>query len=506
MFAKIYENLVVQPKGMMLFGECSGLFAYKKERTKGMKTKLKPIVSWSIWAFGMTIFLFGFTYKHFIKGVWEDSSHLSWLIASLFIAGFVISMKAATSLQKEWEVLDEIKATHKIPESNGHFGLCSVFTELNETKKQGKPCDINVVIDSYHARHNSQVRSVSIIAALCISMGLLGTVIGLIISIQGLGEMVNQVGVSQSGMMDKLKIVANGMGTAFYTTYYGAFFGLILRAVSVSQLNSLSELCATATEYAENNLTAKHGSKEEELEKQTLRVIESFSKMQKEVDSIAGRMISSIDASMVAFGDLLTKAGNRTVDTTEKTFTDMSNQVKMLGSEVGSAFSEFNSNVEASGTEVRASISGLSESIGSVSEAIAEISGGMNSAFADINYTIGQGGEGLTGAFGELNSSVEDAGNQMAASLSEFNGSIEESSREVETGARELRKTMQQIAQDIRALTEDKLEQEAEQIAGQLRLAAAQFNSFLKKKEAPIPQISSNDDDDSIILDDEVIL
>ena len=241
-----------------------------------MNTKIKPIISWGIWAIGLSLVM-GFVTRNFIlAGFRADETGMSYVIAALFVFGLAASFRAAMQLHSEWDMLDRVVKTKQVPPTNGKSGLSDIFNKLSDYKRQGQIVDIHTAIDTYHAGHNSRVRSISIMAALLISMGLLGTIIGLIMAISGLGGMVENIGLSRTTMMGALKATVAGMGTAFYTTFFGALGGLILRAVAVSQLNSLSELCAAATEYADTNLTAKLESKEEELNQQISTVIMRF--------------------------------------------------------------------------------------------------------------------------------------------------------------------------------------------------------------------------------------
>lgn len=161
-----------------------------------MKTKMTPIVSWSICAIGLSLVMGIVTRKHLIAGFRSDETGMSFIITALFVAGLVVSFLAARKLHKEWAVLAKITKSNTIPKSTNSADLASVFTKLQGFKNKGETVDVHTAIDTYHAKHNSRVRSVSIMAALVISMGLLGTVVGLIMSISGLSSMVENIGLS----------------------------------------------------------------------------------------------------------------------------------------------------------------------------------------------------------------------------------------------------------------------------------------------------------------------
>lgn len=422
-----------------------------------MNKKIKPIVSWGIWAIGLSLIMGIVTRKFILAGFQSDKTGMSYVIAALFLFGLAASFRAALQLHSEWAVLDQIKRSKQIPLSNGKSGLADIFNKLSAFKLHGQTVDVHTAIDTYHAGHNSRVRSISIMAALLISMGLLGTIIGLIMAISGLGGMVENIGLSRATMMEALKATVAGMGTAFYTTFFGALGGLILRAVAVSQLNSLSELCATAAEYADTHLTAKLESKEEELNQQVSNVIKSFENMEREIASITSRVAVSFETTMKSFGHAMEEAGAYAMDATKKSITGMTDQMNEFGEKLGSSFGVFNESVEKSSTA-------------------------LQGTFGSLNEVIEKSGEGVTESFNELNGSVHQAGVTVAGSLADFKLSIDGTSTELNEAVGELHTAISQATGEMVTMAKAKLDVEATEIAGQLSLAAGSIQQFVNQK------------------------
>ena len=404
-----------------------------------MNTKMKPIVSWGVWAIGLSVVM-GLVTRHFIlAGFQTDKTGMSFVIALLFVFGLVASFRAAMQLHSEWGVLGEVIKTNEIPRGGGKSGLAEVFAKLAEYKRRGQTVDIQAAIETYHAGHNARVRSVSIMAALLISMGLLGTIIGLIMSISGLGGMVENIGVSKATMMDALKTTVAGMGTAFYTTFFGALGGLILRAVAVSQLNSLSVLCATASEYADAHLASRLGDKEEEVNQELSKVVESFENMRDKIDSVTQRVAESIDSSMVRFGEALEATGKKAMQSTEECVADMTEEMKTFGTEMGAAVGQFSESVARSG-------------------------------------------DGVEAAFGVLDESVKEASGAVSGSLADFRQSIDSTSSELKEAVGELHTAIAQATGEMVTMARAKLDTEASEIAGQLEMAASSIQSLVARK------------------------
>jgi hypothetical protein len=327
-----------------------------------MRSKITPILSWSTWAGVLSLVMGVVTRHHLLVGFRVDETGMSAVIAALFVAGLVVSFLAAKQLHDEWGTLQRIRETHQLPAGKGN-DLASVFQTLEEHKRNGRSVDIHAAIDTYHARHNSRVRSVSIMAALAISMGLLGTVVGLIMSISGLGGMVENIGLSRATMMEALKTTVAGMGTAFYTTFFGALAGLVLRAVAVSQLNSLSELCTSAAEYADANLNTL-GGKEDELGHQVSKVAESFAEMQKEIESITARLGESFETTMGSFGEVMGAAGSHAQEATQEAFDSLNDSVKQASDAVAGSLADFKLSVDGTSDELKDAVSQLHAAIG----------------------------------------------------------------------------------------------------------------------------------------------
>ncbi len=438
-----------------------------------MKTKIKPMVSWSIWAGGLSLVMGIVTREQLVQGFQADNTGMSAVIASVFGAGLVISFLAALQLHSEWKVLKRIGETDTIPASRRDTDLAAVFGNLASHKEKGEIVDINAAIDTYHSKHNSRARSVSILAALVISMGLLGTVVGLIMSISGLGGMVENIGLSRVTMMETLKTTVAGMGTAFYTTFFGALGGLILRAVAVSQLNSLSELCAEATEYADAHLTVKFESKEEELNQKVAAVVASFDAMQHEIDSITTRLSESFAASMRSFGDALADAGAHAMVATTANISGMVDHLtEAVSGEIRASFDVFNKSMEQSSRDVR-------KTFRTINSSISRYGSKLDEAFDGMSQAVQKGCGNAAESFDGFNSTVKEASDAVAVSLADFKLRIDGSSQGLQESVDELNSTIDRTTQEMSTLTKARLDMEANEIAGQLSLAANSIQQLL---------------------------
>lgn len=441
-----------------------------------MKTRMKPIVSWGIWAGGLSLVMGIVTRHQLIAGFQADDTGMSVVISAAFIAGLVISFFAARDLHSEWGVLAKIQKSRTIPASRKVNDLAAVFGKLAAYKEKGECIDLHAVIDTYHAKHNSRVRAVSILAALVVSMGLLGTVVGLIMAIAGLGGMVENIGLSRTTMMEALKTTVSGMGTAFYTTFFGALGGLILRAVAVPQLNSLSELCAEATEYADAHLTARLESKEEELNRQVSAVIASFEGMQNEIATLTAKLSRSFKSTVRNFGKALSDAGNHAMEATKECVTGMADQVTAdVSNRIDSSFTTFNKSLELSSKDVR-------KTFRTINTSIARYGDKLHSSLDGMNNVVQKSGDDTAESFNGFNASVNEASNAVADSLADFKMRVDSTNLELQEAVEALQSSILRTTSEMNSLTKARLDVEATEIAGQLSLAASSIQQLLSTK------------------------
>lgn len=82
------------------------------------------------------------------------------------------------------------------------------------------------LIEVLHSRLLARNRVVELFASILITLGLIGTIVGLIQSIGGLNEVMGQE--TALGMKSGMQQTVAGLGTAFYTTLLGAIFGGVM--------------------------------------------------------------------------------------------------------------------------------------------------------------------------------------------------------------------------------------------------------------------------------------
>jgi len=85
-----------------------------------------------------------------------------------------------------------------------------------------------------------------------VTLGLIGTILGLIISVGGLEAIMTEVGIANKNIFGGVKDTIQGMAIAFYATLFGAVLGaVVLRMLSLSLTNSRIQMSCGLFEYLE---------------------------------------------------------------------------------------------------------------------------------------------------------------------------------------------------------------------------------------------------------------
>jgi len=304
---------------------------------------------------------------------------------------------------------------------------------------------------------------------------------------------VANISLSRTTMMEALLQTVLGMKTAFYTTFFGALSGLILRAVAVSQLNSLSELCSEAAEYADRNFVTRYQNTEDALTDQVSKIISSFENMQHEIDALTGRIAVSIEGTIGQFGQSLEKVCAHAMGSTQEAVTGLTDQMQTFGSKMEESLSDYNEQIVEAGKDTRKAISSINETIivsgaetreaiGTVNKGIAKSGLELHESFSDLNDHIDKAGENVDDAFGGLNTSVQQAGDTVSGSLADFKLAVDGTVIELNEAVGELHTAITQATGEMVTMAEAKLDMEANEIAGRLSLAADSIQKLITKK------------------------
>jgi len=193
-------------------------------------------------------FVYGFTILK--SQEFSDKTGISYLIIILFGLFYALNVINTLYYKKEQNILAKKEIPNYNPENDDiefegsgllafHIGnLSEIYRNLNDGEvTQERALDI---IANRLARREYFVQLGSNIM---ITLGLIGTITGLIIAITGLEVVMTSIGESGKMIIPGLKQALSGMGTAFYTTLFGAILGgFFLKLMHQASSNMADEI------------------------------------------------------------------------------------------------------------------------------------------------------------------------------------------------------------------------------------------------------------------------
>lgn len=218
----------------------------------------RTLVLWVFWTAAALSIYFGiYSDTDAWSFIQNDPSRITWAILGLFFIGTLTSFALTITLTLESIKIDELQ---RIAEKEGWLGIqradkkrsVSRFFEAMRTiiEKNGE-LNIESLVDVEFSSYRRTAHALEIIGNLLITLGLIGTVVGLTLTLTGLTGSLEALGQDQVQLMNGLRSAMSGMGTAFYTTLLGSVLGGVLLRIyghidehGVESLeNSLIRIC-----------------------------------------------------------------------------------------------------------------------------------------------------------------------------------------------------------------------------------------------------------------------
>jgi len=209
-----------------------------------------PLMIWAIYFLVMVVILAATLSRHFRIGVAADTSYFSLVIAGTFLCAFIYSFLIAYRLRREWKGIDRVDG--KIKNSAGADSAAERLALSIVNHGSPDTAKVKDLVDAYYSTQEIPMRTLSVISGLMVTLGLIGTILGLIISVGGLEAIMTEVGIANKNIFGGVKETIQGMAIAFYATLFGAVLGaVVLRMLSLSLTNSLIQMSCGLFEYLE---------------------------------------------------------------------------------------------------------------------------------------------------------------------------------------------------------------------------------------------------------------
>ena len=441
-----------------------------------------PIVRWlflSITLLGSFLFV---TWDYFSKGLAEDNSQVSSLILILFVIGMIQSLRV--SILNTYELRQLKKLTESRDPSQIKGSMKSVFENSLKLIDQGDEVDFSSMLKNYQIQYLNIVRSVSVVSGVLITTGLLGTVIGLIITVSGISNVLNAVGQDYEMMIRGMNKTVEGMGSAFYTTFFGGLLGgVVLRLLSTENSRSASRLIASCENLGAcwimplSRRAARSSSTD--LEKEFFQVKQVLSDFSKEVEAIG----IALAGSRNLFEDCLEEAVNHTQESFVNVISERTNDLSL-------AFEKINISIQESQIVLRES---LNQSTNEFREKMDIQLNGIQNGLSKIGQLVEQSHAPIIGAMEKTQGDFIDfLSNQLEDLTNGLKGITTIVQSEHEPLRAELQRLTEGVSQAVK-ITKDTIshasqiednqrQKQASELADRLRQASVLLNEFADYK------------------------
>lgn len=195
----------------------------------------RTIFLWLIWASTALVIHFALYFDtNLVDYIKDDKSRITWIIMALFILGIAISFSLAVTITEEALRASQLggiarnHGLHGLNPNKTNRAVDRFFNSLKEIVKNNDQPNIESLIDIEFASYYRTSNSVEMVGNLLITLGLIGTVVGLSITLTGLTTSLDALGHDETRLLAGLRQAMGGMGTAFYTTLLGSVLGGVL--------------------------------------------------------------------------------------------------------------------------------------------------------------------------------------------------------------------------------------------------------------------------------------
>jgi hypothetical protein len=190
---------------------------------------------------------------YFDLNIWEyieqDESRVTWITYGLFILGVIMSFGLMIriiieSIQaKKLGYIARDKGLIEISIESTSKAVERFFLSLRELALKNDEPDIEALLDVELAPYRRISHAIDVFGNLLITLGLIGTVVGLISILAGLTTSMNALGHDQEKLLGGIRHAMGGMGTSFYATLLGSVLGgLLLRVFVLINDHGIEEL------------------------------------------------------------------------------------------------------------------------------------------------------------------------------------------------------------------------------------------------------------------------
>jgi hypothetical protein len=218
----------------------------------------RTLLQWFAWV-SVSIAVYAVLYAgtDLWNSIQSDQSRVTVVILVLFLIGLLLSFTLTMALTREVKqaillgsvARDQglVAVTPRLGRYATHRFFASLKTATSGDRMPPVDSLIEMELNGYHRRSDT----IGVVGNLLITLGLIGTVVGLTFTLGGLSSALEALGTDQEELSRGLRVAMSGMGTAFYTTLLGSVLGgVLLRIFALITSNGIGDLADTLKRIA----------------------------------------------------------------------------------------------------------------------------------------------------------------------------------------------------------------------------------------------------------------
>jgi|GEM_PF-2286748 len=396
------------------------------------KKSFSPIMTWMFWSILVLGAFLTVTWEYFVAGFSADTSKITWLILGFFIYGFAASLRVAFYLEAEFKSLKVMDVDQRVTDADAS-DASAMFDAAMERIRRGDRIEVRNLITAYGAKLKGRVDNIGVVAGMLITIGLLGTVVGLIITVTGLDQVLQSNSADFASMKAGLNKTVSGMGTAFYTTFFGALLGgVVLKVLSAEMKKSAQVLVADALRFSELFIAPQFQKKASES---LVALEERITVLQQQLSTLGGsfgEVIETIDSKQ----SVLASGLGNLVERVEQANRDANERADALTKSFSGSMEETSRQTEE---RLKAFINAMEQSGDKTSQQSAALVAAITESIQSVNASAD---ERLNVISNSIGAAMTESGRHTAEQLEAVAGSVSESISETNRMADERLKAL----------------------------------------------------------------
>jgi hypothetical protein len=205
---------------------------------------------WLLWAaVGIVIHFSMYMDLNLWDYIKHDQSRVTWITYGLFFLGLTMSFGLMLRVITESTLATRLgyfardNGLNQLPIRRTSKAVERFFLSIKEITMRNDQPDIEALLDVELAPYRRISHAIDVFGNLLITLGLIGTVVGLIAILAGLTSSMEALGHDQQKLLSGIRSAMGGMGTSFYATLLGSVLGgLLLRVFVLINDHGIEEL------------------------------------------------------------------------------------------------------------------------------------------------------------------------------------------------------------------------------------------------------------------------